>query len=93
MRKAEKSVHEKPAALLHLTEEMKMKSTVVIYLLQGFQKVFQRSDGATLRKVMESQTFVKILLAATVIVYSSSGIVHVASDSLSLGSLVPILSP
>ena len=66
MRKAEKSVLEKPAALLHLLESMQMKSTIVLYMLQGFQKVFERSDSSTLRKVMESQTFGNLLLAVTV---------------------------
>ena len=70
MRKAEKSVHEKPAALLYLIPEMKIKSTFVFCTLQGSQKVFERPDSTTLREVTESQTFVYSLLAVTV--YSPS---------------------
>ena len=69
MRKAEQSALEKPAALLHLIKEIRMKSTSVIYTLQGSQKVFERSDSSTLRKVMESQTFGNLLLAVTVHTY------------------------
>ena len=66
MRNTEKSLDEKPAALLHLAKQLEMKHMCVLSRLQGIQKVFDCPDCFTLKKVTKSQTFVQRLLAVTV---------------------------